>query len=455
MVSEAAEVVGAADEVISAAEEMISDAVESIAEEAAEIGENVADAVTGIIDEAKAKAEEKITEAGEKVGEYAEAAEDAVKIFGEKAQEAAETAKEAAEGAVETAKAGIDTAKEKAGEAAGVIAGIAAAIGGVSEDAEEAAADIESVVEETAADIESIAEETAADIESKAEETAADIESAAEETAADIESAAEEAADAIESAVEEAADAVGSAAEEAAAAPQDGEVCTRIKEAGKVVMTTNAEFEPFEYKDGEDIIGIDVDIANAIAEKLGVELEIVDIAFNSLIPSLNAGKADFIAAGMTATDERRKNVDFTQAYFNASQAIIVKIGSDIAGREDLNDRVVGVQEGTTGDYYCTNEDGSSDINVKEVKRYSKGMDAVYDLLLGRIDAVVIDNFPADKLVERNSDKIVKLDEALTEEEYSIALPIGSDLTPVIDEVIDELKASGRLDEIISAYISAE
>lgn len=227
----------------------------------------------------------------------------------------------------------------------------------------------------------------------------------------------------------------------------------KIKEAGKVVMTTNAEFEPFEFKDGDEIVGIDKEIAEKIAEKLGVELEIMDIAFDSLIPSLNAGKADFIAAGMTATDERRKNVDFSDDYFDASQTIIVGVDSGITSREDLNGKLVGVQQGTTGDIYCTNEDGSGDITVKEVKRYPKAMDAVSDLLTGRVDAVVIDDFPAKKLVEKNPDKIKTLDEAMTEETYAIAVPLGSDLKDVINDVIKELNDSGEMDEIVSKYIS--
>ncbi|MDO5702026.1 MAG: transporter substrate-binding domain-containing protein [Lachnospiraceae bacterium] len=228
-----------------------------------------------------------------------------------------------------------------------------------------------------------------------------------------------------------------------------------VKAAGKVIMTTNAEFEPFEYKDNDQIVGIDVEIANKIAEKLGVELEIVDIAFDSLIPSLNAGKADFIAAGMTATDERRKNVDFSEPYFNASQTIIVTVDSEIASREDLNDKIVGVQQGTTGDIYCTNEDGSSDIKVKEVRRYPKGMDAVSDLITGRLDAVVIDDFPANKLVDKNSDKIKLLDEAMTEETYAIAVPLGSDLIDTINEVIAELNESGDMDKIVTGYLGEE
>lgn len=226
-----------------------------------------------------------------------------------------------------------------------------------------------------------------------------------------------------------------------------------IKEAGTLVMMTNAEFEPFEYKDGDEIVGIDVEIANKIAEELGVKLKIEDIAFDALIPGMNAGKADLILAGMTATEERARNVDFSEPYFNASQSIIVAVDSEISSREDLNGKKVGVQQGTTGDAYCTDEDGSSDVKVAEVKRFSKGMDAVADLMSGRIDAVVIDDFPATKLVERNSDKIRKLDEALTEETYAVALPKGSDLTEVVNTVITGLQESGELDEIVGKYIS--
>lgn len=240
-----------------------------------------------------------------------------------------------------------------------------------------------------------------------------------------------------------------------ASASSSGRTLDEIKADGKIIMVTNAEFEPFEYKDGDEIVGIDVDIAKAIADELGVELEISDIAFASCIPALQAGKADFIAAGMSITEERKKNVDFTDNYFNASQAIIVPVDSDIASRTDLNGKTVGVQTGTTGDSYCTNEDGSSDISVGEVKRYEKAVDAAQDVISGRIDAEVIDNFVADKLVEKNPDKIKKLDEALTEEQYAMALPKGSELTAKFNEILKSLQDSGKLDEIESKYLSAE
>ena len=112
-----------------------------------------------------------------------------------------------------------------------------------------------------------------------------------------------------------------------------------IQKSGKLMMSTNAEFEPFEYKDGGEVVGIDIEISQKIADAIGVELEVTDIAFDSLIPALQSGKADIVAAGMTADDERRKNVDFSESYFNASQAIIVTVDSEIAGPEDLRQRV--------------------------------------------------------------------------------------------------------------------
>lgn len=229
-----------------------------------------------------------------------------------------------------------------------------------------------------------------------------------------------------------------------------------IKKNGFITMSTNAEFEPFEYKDGEKIVGIDLEISQKIADKLGVELKVNDVAFDSLIPEITSGKADFVAAGMTADDERRKNVDFSDSYFDAGQAVIVKKDGDIKAPKDLNGKKVGVQTGTTGDKYCTNEDGTSEIKVGSVERYNKGMDAVSDLIAGRIDAVVIDDFPAQKFVEKNSDKIAKLNDMLTSEQYAIAVKKGNtELVDLINETLKEMKDSGDLQKIFDKYLAQE
>ena len=225
--------------------------------------------------------------------------------------------------------------------------------------------------------------------------------------------------------------------------------------SGTITMSTNAEFEPFEYKDGDKIIGIDADIANAIAKKTGNQLKINDVDFDSLIMELQTNKCDFVAAGMTVTDDRKKNVDFSDPYFDATQSIIVPKGSSIKSRSDLNGKNVGVQQGTTGDSYCTNEDGTGDIKVGSVKRYNKGADAITDLLSGRLDAVVIDDFPATKFVSKNSDKLVKLSDALTVEHYAIAVKKGNTaLLDSINSTLKDMKSSGELDKIINNYKSA-
>lgn len=246
-----------------------------------------------------------------------------------------------------------------------------------------------------------------------------------------------------------------SEASSAAASSAASTSLDKIKADKFVTMSTNAEFEPFEYKDGDNIIGIDAEISKKVADKLGVELKINDIAFDSLIPELNSGRANFVAAGMTVTDDRKQNVDFSDTYFDASQAIIVKKGSAVKSRADLNGKKVGVQQGTTGDTYCTNEDGKNDIKVASVERYNKGVDAVTDLVNGKIDAVVIDDFPATKFVEKNSDKIQKLGEALTVEKYAIAVKKGDDaMLKTVNDVLAEMKSSGELNKIIEKYKAA-
>ncbi len=242
---------------------------------------------------------------------------------------------------------------------------------------------------------------------------------------------------------------------QAAASAGEQTSVDKVKADGAVTMSTNAEFEPFEYKDGDKIVGIDIDISNKIAEKLGVQLKINDIAFDTLTTELGSGKTNFVAAGMTANEDRKKNVDFSDTYFDASQAIIVSKDSAIKSRSDLNGKKVGVQQGTTGDTYCTNEDGKNDIKVGSTERYAKGVDAVTDLINGKIDAVVIDDFPAKKFVEKNSDKLVKLDEALTTEQYAIAVPKGDKaMLDTVNSVLSELKSSGELEKIIEKYKEA-
>ena len=220
---------------------------------------------------------------------------------------------------------------------------------------------------------------------------------------------------------------------------------------GTLTMATNAEFPPYEYYDGDKIVGIDVDIAQAIADELGMTLEIEDVAFDSIIPEIVSGKADMALAGMTVTEDRKASVDFSDTYATASQMIIVKEDSKIAGPDDLKGVTVGVQLGTTGDIYVSDleADGTT------VERYNKGFEAVQALSQGKIDAVVIDGEPAKTFVSE-SEGLKILDEAFTVEEYAIAVKKGnSELLDKINTALESLKDNGTLDEIVAKYIKAE
>ena len=220
---------------------------------------------------------------------------------------------------------------------------------------------------------------------------------------------------------------------------------------GVLVMATNAEFPPYEYHDGGVIVGIDAEIAKAIADELGMELEIEDIAFDSIIPEITTGKADMGLAGMTVTEDRKQSVDFTDTYAKASQKIIVKEDSAIASPDDLTGVIVGVQQGTTGDIYVSDleADGTT------VERYNKGFEAVQALSQGKIDAVVIDGEPAKTFVAQ-TEGLKILEESFTDEEYAIAVKKGNtELLEKINGALKTLKDNGTLDEIVAKYIKAE
>ncbi len=222
-----------------------------------------------------------------------------------------------------------------------------------------------------------------------------------------------------------------------------------LDEKDTLVMATNAEFPPYEYYDGNTIIGIDAEIAQAICDELGKELVIEDMAFDSIITAVTSGKVDFGAAGMTITPEREKNVLFTDTYAQASQVVIVKEGSDIKTPDDVAGKKVGVQLGTTGDIYA------SDLEDTTVERYNKGFEAVQSLLTDKIDCVIIDQEPAKVFVEQNEGLVI-LEEHFTDEEYAIAVAKDNEeLQEAINGALASLKESGKLDEIINKYITAE
>ena len=224
-----------------------------------------------------------------------------------------------------------------------------------------------------------------------------------------------------------------------------------------LVMATNAEFPPYEYLEGDKVVGIDVDIAQAIADKLDMELQIDNIQFDSIIPAVTSGKADIGIAGMTVTDERKESVDFTDSYATGVQVIIVKEGSKIKKADDLfvegADITVGVQLGTTGDIYCT--DDMAKYKSGQVEEYNKGADAVQALVSGKIDCVVIDNEPAKEFVKANKGLKI-LDTEYVTENYAIA--ISKDNTELRDQIngaLKELIADGTVQGILDKYIKAE
>ena len=217
----------------------------------------------------------------------------------------------------------------------------------------------------------------------------------------------------------------------------------------KLVMCTNAEFPPYEFKDGGEFKGIDVEAAKKIGEKLGYEVEIMDIAFDSIIPTVNSGKADFGMAGMTVTEDRLQNIDFSHTYQTAVQAVIVPIDSSIASIDDMQGKKIGVQLGTTGDIYCTDDFGEENIS-----RYPKIVDGVQAMKSGMIDACVIDDQVAKAVVAQDGGLFKILDTPYAEEEYAIAVKKGNkDLLDKINKAIDEMKSNGELAAIVGKYIS--
>ena len=227
--------------------------------------------------------------------------------------------------------------------------------------------------------------------------------------------------------------------------------------AGKLTMATNAAFPPYEFYEGNEIVGIDAEIAGAIAEKLGLELQIDDMEFDSIIEAVKGGKADIGLAGMTVTPDRQEEVDFTVSYATGVQVVIVTEDSEITSVDDLFAEgamhAIGVQRGTTGDLYVQWD--LVDAGLATIDQYSKGVDAVQALKTGKVDCVVIDNEPAKAFVtEVEGLKILDTEYIL--EEYAAAMDkTRPELHAAVDAALQELIADGTVQAIIDKYISAE
>ena len=246
----------------------------------------------------------------------------------------------------------------------------------------------------------------------------------------------------------EAASSEAVSTEEAASA--DAAAVTTVN-AGKLTMSTNAALPPYEMTtDSGELEGIDIDVAAAVAEKLGLELQVDDMDFDAALLAAQNGKSDMVMAGVTVTDERLKVMDFSDTYAEGIQSIIVPEDSDIASVDDLAGKIIGTQRGTTGYIYCTDDFGEDSVVA-----YDDGLTAVQALNNGQVDAVVIDNAPAKEFVAANPGLKI-LDTAYAQEDYAIGVAKGNtELLNAINGALEELQADGTLQSIVDKYIKAE
>ena len=223
-----------------------------------------------------------------------------------------------------------------------------------------------------------------------------------------------------------------------------GATLKNVQKAGKLMVATSPDFPPFESLEGGEVVGIEPDIMKLICDKLGVEVEFVQMDFDSVLIGIQAAKYDCAMSGITVTPDRQKNMLFTDPYYNAAQVIVVKEGSDITGKADLAGKVASVQTGTTA------ESGCQDEGI-DVQSFTANADAKAALTTGKVDAWVVDNLTAIQMVE-DGDGLVILEEKMTEEPYAFAFAMGSeDLVAAINSALTELIADGTVEGIFNAY----
>jgi polar amino acid transport system substrate-binding protein len=219
--------------------------------------------------------------------------------------------------------------------------------------------------------------------------------------------------------------------------------------AGKLIMSTNAEFPPYEMTDDDgNYIGIDVEIATAVAEKLGLKLEVMDVAFDAALLAVQEGKSDIVMAGVTVNDERKLVMNFTETYATGKQVVIVKDGSDVT-LDNLGEKMIGTQRGTTGNIYSTDDYGEDHVTA-----YDNGATAVQALMNGQVDCVIIDNAPAQEYVKANAGlKILETEYVV--EDYAIGVAKNNvALKDAINTALTELIADGTVQGILDKYITA-
>jgi len=215
----------------------------------------------------------------------------------------------------------------------------------------------------------------------------------------------------------------------------------------KLIVGTEAGFAPYEYMEGNEVVGIDMDIAKAIADSMGRELEIKNMAFDGALLAVQNGTIDFVAAGVSVDEERQKVMDFSTDYVNSTEVVVVnKEKPMVASVEDLVGKVVGVQLGNIADFYV-----EENIETKEIKRYTKFAQAAEDLKNGKIDCIVMDKFPAEDMVASNPELSI-LDGTLFEDKYAIAIKKGNtELLDQINTVIEQLKDEGKIEEFTANH----
>lgn len=263
----------------------------------------------------------------------------------------------------------------------------------------------------------------------------------AESTAEAVESTAE--------AVESKAEAAESTAETAESAAETADLVTVTE--GKLTMSTNAAFPPYEMTtDNGELEGIDIEVADAIAKKLGLELQVDDMDFDAALLAAQQGKSDIVMAGVSVTEERQKVMEFSNSYATGVQVIIVKEDSEIKSVDDLEGHMIGTQRGTTGNIYCTDDYGEDSITT-----YDNGLTAVQALNNGQVDCVVIDQEPAKAFVAANTGLKI-LDTEYVSEDYAIGMAKGNTaLLDAVNGALEELQADGTVQAIIDKYIAAE
>ncbi len=253
---------------------------------------------------------------------------------------------------------------------------------------------------------------------------------------------------------EEAASSETASSETASAETASYDVTT--VEDGKLIMSTNAAFPPYEMtNDAGEYEGIDVDMAAEIANRLGLELQIDDMDFDAALLAVQTGKSDIAMAGITVTEDRLVNMNFSDTYANGVQVVIVPEDSDIASIDDLNGKMIGVQRGTTGDMYCSADPEDGGYGEDNVTKFDNGLTAVQNLISGKVDAVVIDNAPAQEFVAANPGLKI-LDTTFADEDYAIGVAKGNtQLLDAINSILADMEADGTTQNIISKYINAD